>query len=63
MRNSQLFHELIVSESYTKDMAQMGQDNLDKMNQFMTNSGGNMMTNGNGIMGSNGKLVLKEESI
>lgn len=23
--------------------AQMGQDNLDKMNQFMKNSGGNMM--------------------
>lgn len=32
--------------------AQMGQDNLDKMNQFMSNSGGNMMTNGNGMMGS-----------
>lgn len=28
--------------------AQMGQDNLDKMNQFMSNSGGNMMTNGSG---------------
>jgi len=26
--------------------AQMGQDNLDKMNQFMSESGGNMMTNG-----------------
>ena len=28
--------------------AQIGQDNLDKMNQFMSNSGGNMMTNGSG---------------
>ncbi|MBC2726132.1 hypothetical protein [Desulfosporosinus sp.] len=28
--------------------AQMGQDNLDKMNQFMSNSGANMMTNGSG---------------
>ncbi|HBV86310.1 MAG TPA: hypothetical protein DEF42_06570 [Desulfosporosinus sp.] len=26
--------------------AQMGQDNLDKMNQFMSSSGANMMTNG-----------------
>ncbi len=28
--------------------AQMGQDNLDKMNQFMSNSGANRMTNGSG---------------
>ncbi|KJR46240.1 hypothetical protein UF75_3389 [Desulfosporosinus sp. I2] len=28
--------------------AQVGQDNLDKMNQFMSQSGGNMMTNGSG---------------
>jgi len=27
---------------------QIGQGNLDKMNQFMSNSGGNMMTNGSG---------------
>ena len=28
--------------------AQIGQDNLNKMNQFMSQSGGNMMTNGSG---------------
>ncbi|AFM42792.1 hypothetical protein Desaci_3916 [Desulfosporosinus acidiphilus SJ4] len=28
--------------------AQIGQENIDKMNQFMSNSGGNMMTNGSG---------------
>jgi hypothetical protein len=34
--------------------AQMGQDNLDRMNQFMNNSGGNMMTNGGYATGSRG---------
>ncbi|HBV85343.1 hypothetical protein [Desulfosporosinus sp. BICA1-9] len=37
--------------------AQMGQDNLDKMNQFMNNSGGNMMTNGNGATSSGSAMV------
>lgn len=34
--------------------AQMGQDNLDKMNQFMNNSGEDMMTNGGHAIGSQG---------
>ena len=41
--------------------AQMGQDNIDKMNQFMSNSGGNMMTNGIGIMGSRGSMMNRGE--
>ncbi len=32
--------------------AQIGQDDLDKMNKFMTNSGGNMMTSGSGASSS-----------
>jgi len=36
--------------------AQMGQDNFDKMNQFMNNSGGNMMTHGRYAAGSQGTM-------
>ncbi len=36
--------------------AHMGQDNLDKMNEFMINSGGSMMTNG-GMTGSQGSMM------
>ena len=38
--------ELMNSDPTVK--SQMGQGNLDKMNQFMSNSGGNMMTNRSG---------------
>ncbi len=34
--------------------ALMGQDNLDQMNEFMSQSGGNMMTNESGVTGSEG---------
>ncbi|HBV87115.1 MAG TPA: hypothetical protein DEF42_10805 [Desulfosporosinus sp.] len=37
--------------------AQMGQDNLDKMNQFMSDSGANMMINGNGTATSGSKMM------
>lgn len=37
--------------------AQIGQDNLDKMNQFMSNSGGNMMTNGGGNTNSGSSMM------
>jgi Spy/CpxP family protein refolding chaperone len=37
--------------------AQIGQGNLDKMNQFMSNSGGNMMTNRGGNSNS-GSLMM-----
>ncbi|HEY8910575.1 MAG TPA: hypothetical protein VIM51_09890 [Desulfosporosinus sp.] len=37
--------------------AQMGQDNLDKMNQFMSQSGGNMMRNGSGASSSGGAMM------
>ena len=37
--------------------AQIGQDNLDKMNQFMSNSGGNMMTNRGNMTGSKGAIT------
>lgn len=37
--------------------AQMGQDTLDKMNQFMSNSGGNMMTNGSGAATSGSMMM------
>ncbi|GAB6153573.1 hypothetical protein JCM17380_23230 [Desulfosporosinus burensis] len=37
--------------------ALMGQDNLDQMNQFMSQSGGNMMTNGMGA-NSSGSLMM-----
>ncbi|KGK85909.1 hypothetical protein DP73_17980 [Desulfosporosinus sp. HMP52] len=37
--------------------AQMSQDNLDKMNQFMSSSGVNMMTNGDGTATSESKMM------
>lgn len=37
--------------------AQIGQDNLDKMNQFMSQSGGNMMTNGGSATRSQGTMM------
>jgi len=47
--------------------ALMGQDNLDKMNEFMSQSGGNMMTNGSDVTSSestmmNGSGTLKAGS-
>lgn len=42
--------ELMNSDPIVK--AQIGQDNLDEMNQFMNNSGGEMMINGGGMIGS-----------
>ena len=51
--------ELMNSDPNVK--ALMGQENLDKMNQFMTNTGGNMMTNGNGMMGSQGTMMNGSE--
>ena len=47
--------ELMNSDPAVK--AQIGQDNLDKMNQFMSNSGGNMMTNGGYATGSRGRMM------
>lgn len=37
--------------------AYMGQENLDKMNEFMSNSGGGMMTNSSGMIGSHGSMM------
>jgi len=37
--------------------AQIGQDNLDKMNQFMSNSGGNMMSNGSGSVNTGSNMM------
>ncbi|OLN28782.1 hypothetical protein [Desulfosporosinus metallidurans] len=37
--------------------AEIGQDNLDKMNQFMSNSGGNSMTNGSGNTNSGSSMM------
>ena len=54
-----VMQELMNSDPQVK--AQIGQDNLDKMNQFMSNSGGNMMTNGNGMMGSRGTMMNGSE--
>ena len=51
--------ELMNSDPEVK--AQVGQDNLDKMNEIMTNSGGNMMTYGNGMMGSRGTMMNGSE--
>ena len=47
--------ELMNSNPVVK--AQIGQDNLDKMNQFMSNSGGNMMTSGGGMTGSQDTML------
>lgn len=51
--------ELMNSDPEVK--VQIGQDNLDKMNQFMSNSGGNMMINGNGMTGSRGNMMNGSE--
>lgn len=40
--------------------AHMGQDNLDRMNEFMSNSGGSMMTNGQGMAGSQGTMMNRD---
>ena len=40
-----------------KVKAQIGQDSLDKMNQLMSNSGGNMMTNGSGNTNSGSSMM------
>ena len=37
--------------------AQIGEDNLDKMNQFMSNSGGKMMTNGRGTANKGNNMM------
>ncbi|HBV85112.1 hypothetical protein [Desulfosporosinus sp.] len=37
--------------------AQMGQENLDRMNEYMRDSGGRMMTNGTGMTGSQGFMM------
>ena len=47
--------ELMNSDPAVK--AQIGQDNLDKMNQFMSQSGGNMIKNGGGLTGSRGTMM------
>ena len=43
--------------------AQIGQDNLDKMNQFMSNSGGSMMTNGSGATSSGSAMMNGSGSV
>ena len=43
--------------------AQIGQDNLDKMNQFMSNSGGNMMTNGSGNTNSESSMMNESGTV
>jgi hypothetical protein len=50
-----VMQELMNSDLEVK--AQVGQDNLDKMNEFMSNSGGSMMTNGQGMTGSQGTMM------
>lgn len=62
LMNSTAMQNLMNSDPVVK--AQIGQDNLDKMNQYMSQSinqsGGNiggMMTNGNGINGSHGTMM------
>ena len=47
--------EIMNSDPVVK--AQMGQDNLAKMNEFMSNSGGRMMTNGWGMTGRPGNMM------
>jgi|SRR5680860_126843 len=51
----QAMQEFMNSDPEVK--AQVGQDNLDKMNQFMSNSGGNMTTNRNGIVNSENSMM------
>jgi len=47
--------ELMNSDPAVK--AQLGQENLAKMNEFMRNSGGRMMTNGWGMTGRPGNMM------
>lgn len=47
--------ELMNSDPAVK--TQIGQDNLDKMNQFMSKSGGSMMSSGSSITGSRGTMM------
>ena len=47
--------ELMNSDPAVK--AQMGQENLDRMNEYMSNSGGRMMTNSSGMTGSRGFMM------
>ena len=51
----QAMQDLMNSDPKVK--AQIGQDNLDKMNQFMNNSGGSMMTNGSGATSSGSAMM------
>lgn len=51
----EVMQDLMNSDPNVK--AQMGQENLDKMNQFMKNSGGNMMTNGSGATSSGNAMM------
>lgn len=37
--------------------AHMGQENLDKMNEYMSSFGGNMMTNNSGMNGNRGSMM------
>ena len=53
--NVKTMQELMNSNAAVK--AQIGQDNLDKMNQFMSQSGRSMMRNGSGINGSRGTMM------
>ena len=64
-RDVKAMQELMNSDPTVKE--QIGQGNLDKMNQFMSNSSGNMMTNGSGNTHSgssmmNGSRTLKTGS-
>ena len=51
----QTMQKLMNSDPVVK--AQLGQNNLDKMNQFMTKFGGNMMTNGSGATSSGSSMM------
>ncbi|KJR47306.1 hypothetical protein UF75_2298 [Desulfosporosinus sp. I2] len=53
--NVKAMQDLMNSDPNVK--AQMGQENLDKMNQFMSQSGGNMMTNGSGATRSGSAMM------
>ncbi|MCO5388394.1 MAG: hypothetical protein NHB14_24440 [Desulfosporosinus sp.] len=47
--------ELMNSDPGVK--AQMGEENLDRMNEFMSNSGGSMMTNGSSTTNTRGSMM------
>ncbi|SHI23828.1 hypothetical protein [Desulfosporosinus lacus] len=47
--------ELMNSNPVVK--AQMGQENIDKMNEFMSKSGGSMMTKSSGMTGTRGSMM------